>query len=426
MGWCCNCRKLKSKSSAMSHRIIIVGAGQAGVQVAVAAHNAGYREPITLIGDEPDLPYQRPPLSKGFLLDKPGQDRVTLRSGDFYADRGIELRLGEQVCELDRQARTVTTDRGETIPYTGLALATGTRVRRLPVAGENADGVCYLRSVADAWALKEKMHSASRAVVIGGGFIGLEVASALRSKQLPVTLIEAQDRLMPRVVAPPIADFYAQQHQRQGVTLMLATTVEEIITEHGRVCAVRCGNGESIEADLVVIGIGVVPNSELAAQAGLKCSDGIEVDQSTRTSDPAIVAAGDCALHPCSYAGGLIRLESVQNATEQSRVAGAVLAGREAIYDAVPWFWSEQYNLRLQMAGFSAGYDRYVIRGDPKLEEFSVFYFKSGKFLGIDSVNRPMDHIAGRKLLHAGIHLNETQAGDANLNLKSLLPGKSG
>jgi len=406
----------------MSQGIIIVGASQAGMQTALAARSAGYTGSILLVGEEPELPYQRPPLSKGFLLDKPGQDRITLRTEDFYAERDIGLRLGTRVSLLDCEARQVITTGGEKISYQGLALTTGARVRQLPVPGAQAEGVCYLRTAAQARDLKARMAVASRAVVIGGGFIGLEVAAALREKQLQVTVIEAQDRLMPRVVAPPVSAFYARKHSAQGVRVLLSTGVEAITTTASRVSGVRCSDGETIPADLVVVGIGVVPNSELAEQAGLACSNGIEVDASTRTSDPHIVAAGDCALHPNPYASTPIRLESVQNASEQSRVAGAVLAGVERSYDAVPWFWSEQYDLRLQMAGFSAGHDHYVMRGDPEQGQFSVFYFQADKWIGIDSVNRPMDHIAGRKLFSAGVNLTAQQAADESLSLKSLLP----
>jgi len=402
--------------------IVIVGASQAGVQTALSARTAGYSGSIMLLGEEDEPPYQRPPLSKGFLLDKPGQDKITLRGSKFYLDRGIELRLGERVSSLDCNAQILTTASGENIPYQGLGLTTGARVRQLPVPGAQADGVCYLRSAEDARNIKARLAQATCAVVIGGGFIGLEVAAALRTKELRVTVIEALDRLMARVVAPPVSSFYAEQHTEHGVRVLLATGVVEITTTGGRACGVRCSSGELIPADLVVIGIGVIPNSELAEQAGLKCSNGIEVDSSTRTSDPHIVAAGDCALHPNPYVSEPVRLESVQNASDQARVAGAVLAGIESHYHTVPWFWSEQYDLRLQMAGFSAGHDHYVIRGDPSASDFSVFYFRSGSLIGIDSVNRPVDHIAGRKLLGAGVAVSEAQAGDENLNLKSLLP----
>ncbi len=402
--------------------IVIVGAAQAGVQTALAARAAGYQGSIQLIGEESEPPYQRPPLSKGFLLDKPGQDQIGLRGDKFYTDRNIVLRLAERVAELDRESQTLTTADGKKITYQGLALTTGARARRLTVPGAEAEGVCYLRSLEDARILKARMGEASRAVIIGGGFIGLEVAAALRNKQLEVTVVEPLDRLMARVVAPPVSEFYACRHREQGVKILLSTSVVEILTAAGRVCGVRCCSGETIPAELVVVGIGVIPNSELAECAGLVCSNGIEVDASTRTSDPHIIAAGDCALHPNPYAAGApVRLESIQNASDQARVAGTVLAGTEATYDAVPWFWSEQYDLRLQMTGLSTGYEHYVLRGCPSTSSFSLFYYKAGTLIAIDSVNRPMDHIAGRKLLSAGVKVSEEQAGDDNLNLKSLL-----
>ena len=405
----------------MTAGVVIVGAGQAGFQVAASLRGDGYAGPVTLLGTEPHPPYQRPPLSKGLLLGKMARERLLFRQPDFYAAQAIDLRLGTTVTEIDRAARTVATTAGERIPYAALVLATGTRVRPLPVPGADLGGVLYLRTIDECEDLGRRIAAAERVVVIGGGFIGLEVAAAVRLLGKPVTVLEAADRLMGRVVAPVISAFYADLHRARGVELVLDARIAALEGDEGRVRAVAMTDGGRHPADLVVVGIGVLPNIELAQAAGLPCANGIVVDAQGRTADPAIYAAGECTSHPSRFAGGMVRLESVQNAVDQAKTVAATILGRAAAYDEVPWFWSDQYEVKLQMVGLSAGHDQQVLRGDPATGRFSVVYFRAGRPIAIDSVNRPGDHMAGRRLLAAGRPLTPEQAADEAFELKRAL-----
>lgn len=405
----------------MAAGVVIVGGGQAGFQVAASLRGDGYAEPIHLIGAETHVPYQRPPLSKGLLLGKMDRARLLFRQPAFYAAQSIDLMLGATVTALDPAARIVTLSTGRLVPYDQLVIATGTRVRPLAIPGTELDGVVYLRTLDESEGLARRVGAADRVVVIGGGFIGLEVAAAVRMLGKPATVLEAADRLMGRVVAPVISTFYADLHRRQGVELVLNARIERLEGEAGRVRSVIMADGTRHLADLVVIGIGVLPNVELAAAAGLVCDNGIVVDEHGRTSDPSIYAAGECTSHPNRFAGGRARLESVQNAVDQAKAVAASLLGRPRPYDEVPWFWSDQYEAKLQMVGISTGHDHLTIRGDPALGRFSVCYFKAGKLVAIDSVNRPSDHMTGRKLLVLGTDLTPDQAADDSFELKSAL-----
>ena len=407
----------------MTAGVVIVGAGQAGFQVAASLRAGGHAGPIQLIGTEAHPPYQRPPLSKGLLLGKMERERLLFRQPNFYGAQSIELRLGDTVTAIDRGSRTVTTASGERIPYSVLVLATGTRVRPLALPGTELDGVMYLRTLEHAEELARRVERAHKVVVIGGGFIGLEVAAAVRLLGRPVTVLEAADRLMGRVVAPVISSFYADLHRSRGVHLVLDARIAALQGEGGMVDHVAMADGSRHEADLVVIGIGVLPNTELAQAAGLACANGIEVDEHGRTDDPAVFAAGECTSHPNRFAGGRTRLESVQNAVDQAKAVAAAILGRPAPYDEVPWFWSDQYEVKLQMVGISAGHDRQAIRGDPATGRFSVFYFREGSLIAIDSVNRPSDHMTGRKLIPAGVAVSPTQAADEAFDLKAALAG---
>ena len=402
--------------------MLIVGGGQAGFQVAASLRADGYDGPIRLIGAERHPPYQRPPLSKGLLLGKMDRARLLFRQPSFYPAQAIELRLGERVDAIDRGARTVATSTGDVLRYDRLVLATGTRVRPLAVPGAELDGVVYLRTIDDCDELARRVGEARRVVVVGGGFIGLEVAAAIRLLGKPVTVLEAAGRLMGRVVAPVISGFFADLHRGRGVEIVLDARIASLAGEAGRVRAVVMADGTRHEADLVVVGIGVLPNVELAQAAGLHCENGIVVDPHGRTSDPAIFAAGECTSHPNRFAGGFARLESVQNAVDQAKAVAAAILGRPEPYDEVPWFWSDQYEVKLQMVGISAGHDRQVVRGDPAQGRFSVLYFQEARLLAIDSVNRPGDHMTGRKLLTAGSPVSTSQAADETFELKTLLP----
>jgi len=408
----------------MTAGVVIVGGGQAGFQVAASLRAEGYAGAVRLIGAETHPPYQRPPLSKGLLLGKMERERLLFRQPAFYEAQGIELVLGETVLAIDRGAKAVTTSTGRVLAYEALVIATGTRVRPLPVPGTELDGVLYLRTLDESEDLAQRIAAAERVVVIGGGFIGLEVAAAARMLGRQVTVLEAVDRLMGRAVAPVISAFYADLHRGRGVELALNAKIERLEGADGRVTAVRMADGASHPADLVVIGIGVLPNVELAAAAGLACADGILVDAHGRASDPAIFAAGECTSHPNRFAGGRVRLESVQNAVDQAKAVAAALLGKDQPYDEVPWFWSDQYEVKLQMVGISKGHDAQALRGDLAFGRFSVCYFKDGRLLAIDSVNRPGDHMVGRRLLGVGTTLTPAQAADESFDLKAALPAR--
>jgi len=402
--------------------IVVVGGGQAAVEVIAAVRHAGWEGPLVLIGEEPHLPYQRPPLSKGLLLGETLPDTLRLRPESFYASRSVELALGTAVASLDARERAVVTADGRSIRFQGLALTTGGRVRRLPVPGAALDGVCYLRTLDDALTLKEQLDGATEVVVVGGGFIGLEVAAVARKRGKAVTVIEAMGRLMARPAAPALAAFYLEAHRRRGVRVLLDAAVTGMVGEQSRVRGVRLADGTTIPADLVLVGIGLVANDDLARMAGLEPAAGIPVDALARTALPWLAAAGDCAVHTEPWSGGPARLESVQNAVDQGRTAGTTLTGGALPYRAVPWFWSDQFDLKLQMTGTWAGYDRVVTRGDPVSDAFSLCWFRAGRMIGVDSVNRPADHLPARRLLAAGVHVTPEQAADAGTPFKSLLP----
>lgn len=404
----------------MAAPIIIVGASHAGAQLADALRHQGWEGGILMIGEEPEPPYQRPPLSKDFLAGAMDEDRLPIRGDGYFAENEIELLIGHRVTAIDRAAKTVGTNDGNHHPYSALALTTGARARRLGVPGENLRGVCVLRTVADVRQIRILLMEAEAMVVVGGGFIGLECAAVARGLGHAVTVLEARERLMPRVLPPLLSEFYARLHHDHGVRIVCNETVRSIRGDGGRAVGVECAGGRYYPADLVVIGVGVVPNEELARGCGLACENGILVDERARTSDPDVVAAGDCANHPNRYFGRRVRLESVQNAHDQARTAAATLAGRDQPYDLVPWFWSDQYHVKLQMAGRSEGHDREVVRGDPAAHKFSVFYFARERLIGADSVSSPLDHMAARKLIAAGTRLTPEQAADPGCNLRAL------
>jgi len=378
--------------------VVIIGGGQGGFQTAASLRTEGYQERITLIGDEPGVPYQRPPLSKGFLLGKQEQRHAELRPAAFYETQRITL-VTARATAIDRVARRVTLDSGECIEYDTLVLATGARNRLLP-----HEGALYLRTLPEATEIRERLRNANEVAIIGGGFIGLEVAAAARTLGKPVTVIESQARLMARVVAPVVSDFFREQHAARGVEILLSASA-----------------GAGLRQDLVIAGIGVVPNVELAREAGLPVGNGITVDEHLRTPDQRIYAIGDCAESPNSFAGEgmLARLESVQNAVDQAACVARTIAGRRAPYAAVPWFWTDQYDVHMQMAGLPAGYDQVVTRGNPETRKFSVFYFRGGKLCAADSINRPADHLAARRLIGARAALSPDQARDESFDLKT-------
>lgn len=404
--------------------IVVIGAGQAGVMAAEGLRSAGYAGAITLLGDEPHGPYHRPPLSKGWLAGEVDAAQLVMRAPDLLAKKNITLRTDTRASAIDRVARKVLLASGEALEYTGLVLATGSTPRSLPLPGIDAANVLPLRSRDDASRIAEGLKACAERqqalVVIGGGFIGLEVAATARKKGVAVTVLEAAPRLLGRVLTPALSDWYAQLHRGHGVNLVLEARIAAIETDaSGRqATAIRLADGSTLPCGLVVIGVGVSANDQLAQAAGLAVDRGIIVDACARTSDPLIVAAGDCTARRLPD-GSLLRLESVQNATEQARSAAAALMGQERPFIATPWFWSDQYDRKLQMAGLSQGAEQSVLRGDMGAASFSIFHFAQGRLIAVDSVNAIKDHLAVRKLLDAGLSPTPAQAADPAFDLAS-------
>jgi 3-phenylpropionate/trans-cinnamate dioxygenase ferredoxin reductase subunit len=404
----------------MTDPIIVVGASQAGLQVAESLRQEGYNGPLMLIGDEPHPPYQRPPLSKALLTGETTEDRLVLRGRDLLAKRDIALVTGVRVLGVDRAGRRLHLSDGRDLAWRGLALATGGRARTLPIPGADLGGVVTLRTIEDSRRIGAGIAQASSVAVVGGGFIGLEIAAAARKAGRPTVVLEALDRLLARSSAPFVSDFFRDVHVAAGVDIRLGTQASAIEGKDGRVAAVITADGRAHPADLVVVGVGIVANAELAQGCGIACERGIVVDDCSRTDDPAVTAAGDCTARRMPD-GSLLRLESVQNAIEQGKSAAAALVGKARPFTAAPWFWSDQYDVRLQMAGLSAGHDKIVVRGDRAARRFSVFYFRGETLVAVDTVNRAPDHIAARKLLDAGRSPTLAQAADEGFALASLL-----
>ena len=403
----------------MTNRVVIVGAGHAAGQLATSLAQHAYDGPITVVGNEAYLPYQRPPLSKKFLAGEMDVERLYVRPESFYEEAGIELRLETHIDSLDREAKCVQTEDGESIHYDKLVLALGSRVRRVRVDGTDLEGVHYLRSIDDVTAIREDFGKGARVVVIGAGYIGLEVAAVARQADLDVTVLEIADRVMSRVVSPEISDFYQIEHTNQGVKLRLATGVKSINGKK-RVKSVTTSNGDDIPADVVVIGVGIVPNTELATAADLEVDDGIVVDERCVTSDPDIYAIGDCTLHPNAIFDRNMRLESVHNAVEQAKTAAANLCGQDERYCEVPWFWSDQYDLKLQIAGLSDGYDDVVIRGNPAERSFSCIYLREDRIIAVDAINAPRDFVHSKQLIAQQARIDTSRIADADVELRAL------
>ena len=399
----------------MSH-IVIVGAGQAAGQAAASLRQGGFEGGITVVGDEAHAPYQRPPLSKQYLAGELDVENVLLRPKSFYEGKDIDLKTGVRVTAIDRVVQTVNMDNGETLSYDQLLLATGGRPRELTIPGRDLAGIHYLRSIADVDAIRAEMDTAKNMVIVGGGYIGLEVASVAIKAGINVTVVEMEDRILKRVTTPTMSEFYHNLHIERGVQIELNTSIDGFSGDT-KVSGVNCGD-TTFDTDLVIVGIGILPNAELAEAAGLEVDNGIIVDDHCRTSDPNIYAAGDCTNHPNPTLNRRLRLESVPNAMEQSRIAVTNMTGGDKVYDAVPWFWSDQYELKLQMVGFSTDGDTEVLRGDKSANEFAVFYMKGDTLVAADAINSPREFMVCKQLY--GKQVDPTKLADPGVDLKDL------
>ena len=400
--------------------VIIVGAGHAGFQLGASLRQHGYGGRVCLINDEAHLPYQRPPLSKAYLKGEGRPDSLMFRPDKFYRDQKVEL-IADRAVSIDRAARRLSLASGASLDYGHLVLATGARNRLLDSPNANLEEVRYLRILDESEALRKRIALGQRVVVIGAGFIGLEFAATARIKGLEVDVAELASRVMARAVTAEISDYFQERHTAAGIRIHLGVQATSIEGDGSKVTGVSLSDGRHLPADLVVVGVGVLPNVELAAEAGLPVASGIIVNEQLLTSDPNISAVGDCALFASPRFGGSLRLESVQNATDHARCVAARLTGEAKTYDGMPWFWSDQGDDKLQIAGLTTGYDRVVVRGDPAQRSFSAFCYKSGRLVGIESINRAGDHMFGRRLLAGNGSITPEQAADTGFDLKSAL-----
>ena len=397
----------------------VIGAGQAGFQAAASLRDGGFAGRILLVGDEPVLPYQRPPLSKSYLAGQSRVDGLWLRPAEFYAKQQIDLVYGDPVIKIDRGQRRLRLASGIEFSWDHLVLATGAGCRLLPVPGADLDGVLALRTLADADALRQRLNGSSEVVVVGAGFIGLEFAAVALAAGARVRIIEITHHPMGRVVSAAVSRFFTEAHTGWGAEVALGTGLARILGSGGRITGVETTDGRLIPADLVLICVGVSPNAALARDAGLAVDNGIVVDEYLRTSDPAISAIGDCANFPTPFALTRVRLESVQNAADQGRCVADRLSGRPVPYQKVPWFWSDQGDLKLQIAGITTGHDNSVLRGNPADRNFSVFCFRGARLIGVESVNRTADHVIVRRLLAGDPVLSPEQASDESYDLRA-------
>ncbi len=405
----------------MHFDVVIVGGGHGGAQAAVVLRTQKYEGTIAIIGDEPELPYERPPLSKEYFAGEKEFERILLRPEKYWNERNVTMMLGQKVVAVDAGAHQVTLADGTSVGYGKLIWATGGSPRLLPVPGGDLAGVQGVRTRADADAMKQASETAQNIVVIGGGYIGLEAAAVLSKAGKKVVLLEALDRVLARVAGEPLSRFYEQEHRSHGVDLRLGVGIEALEGE-GHVTGVRLVGGAVIPADLVIVGIGILPAVEPLLAAGAEGGNGVNVDAICRTSLPDIYAIGDCAAHSNAFAeGATIRLESVQNANDQASVVAKSICGDDQAYHAVPWFWSNQYDLRLQTVGLSTGHDAVVLRGDVDARSFSVIYLKQGRVIALDCVNATKDYVQGRALVLNGAEISADKLADASVPLKEML-----
>ena len=398
--------------------MVIIGAGHAAGQAAASLRQEKYEGPITIVGDEPHVPYQRPPLSKQYLSGEQEIDRVYLRPQKFYDDKDVKLILNTTATAIDRDAKTVSLDNGETLEYEKLIISTGSRPRILNIEGSDLGGIHYLRTIGDVDAIRAEMGDAKNLVIVGGGYIGLEVASVGVEAGLNVHVLEMEERILQRVTTPEMSEYYHNLHTGRGVNIHTQTGVTGFSGD-GRVAKVLCGDAGEFDADLVIVGIGIIPNVELAEAAGLEVDNGIVVNERCETSDPDIFSAGDCTNHPNPLLNRRLRLESVPNAMEQARVCASNMLGGDKTYASIPWFWSDQYELKLQMVGFSADGDQQVVRGNMAENQFAVFYLNDGKVVSADAVNSPKEFMICKQLVGKAVDVEALA--DPESDLKALL-----
>ena len=385
----------KDDAIEMKNDAVIIGAGHAGGMTAISLRQRQYQGSITLIGEENSLPYQRPALSKGFLAGEIEEKRLYLKSQDYFDKNNIRIIRNCKVVAIDRNNKTILLENQKQLGYEKLVIATGSIVNKLKTSSRETD-LCYLRTIRDSLKIREKLRSKNKITIIGAGYIGLEIASIATKKNLEVSVLELENRVMGRVVSAEVSDFFQKKHQSEGVEFKFNTSITDI-EDRGKQKRIICSDGSFLNTDVVVIGIGIKPNIELAKSSGLTCDNGILVDANGQTSDPHIFAVGDCSNHPNNIFKQRLRLESVQNAVEQAKSIAASIAGSHKPYQEVPWFWSDQYNIKLQIAGISQDHDHRVIRGYPEEEKFSVFYQKEKRLVAVDAINSPKEFMVGKK-----------------------------
>lgn len=406
----------------MAHPVVCIGAGQAALSCAAKLRALGFDGPVTLIGDEPHLPYQRPPLSKKYLTGEMDAERLLLRPPEWYREQNVTCLTGQRAVRIDRETRSVTLQSGETVSYGSLLIATGCRPRPLPEALTHGLRSIYtVRNIADIDAMAGDFRQDARAVVVGGGYIGLEAASVAASRGMAVTIIEAQPRILARVACAETADYFSALHRSHGVEILTSAGLAGLHGEDGKVAEAVLADGRILPCDLVIVGIGVVPNGEIAAEAGLEVNNGIVVDQFCRTADPAILAAGDCTSFP--HRGAMLRLESVPHAIAHGEAAAMAMAGAPQPYAAKPWFWSDQYDVKLQIAGLNHGYDRVVTRGPGPAGDYSVWYFAGAQLLAVDAMNAAAAYMAGKRLIDNGLTVAPDKVADPASDPKAWLKG---
>lgn len=401
-------------------QVVIVGASHAAAESIASLRKFGWQGKIVLVGDEAMLPYQRPPLSKAYYKGEVEADKLLIRPESFYQKNEVDLMLGRRVTSIDRSNKLIELNGSESVPYDYLILATGTRARKLPIEGADRENIHYLRSKEDVDGIKASLSPGAKLLIVGAGYIGLEVAASAVKQGIKVVVFEAMDRVLARVTSPEISTFYQNLHKQEGVDIRLNASLERFEKSGSRLCAID-SKGERLEFDSAIVGIGVIPNIELAEDAQLSCDNGIMVNEYAQTDDTTIYAIGDCSNHHNILYDRRIRLESVPNAVEQAKVAAKSICGDPIVYDQLPWFWSDQYDVKLQTAGLLQGHDQVVIRGDRESRKLAAFYLNEGVLIAVDAINSPAEFMLSKKLIQQKANPNVEQLADPNVSLKELL-----